>query len=132
MQSPKHALRYGLGVWLGLVVVSLVMLPFETGNEALYESGKLVGLVGLVLGFAIRYLTLNRATTLREGLLVGVGWAAVSVALDLVLYAAGAFTIGLGVYFSDVASSYLAMPVITALAFGYLARKPAAVTRDVA
>lgn len=123
MQSPKHALLYGLGVWVGLVVVSLVMLPFEKGNEALYESGKLVGLVALLLWAAVAYLTRNTATTAVEGLLVGVLWAAVCVALDLVLYAAGAFTIGLGVYFSDVASSYVAMPVVTTITFAYLRRK---------
>jgi hypothetical protein len=128
MQSPRHAFLYGAGVWVGLIVVSLVGLPFETGNEAWYESMKLCGLVALVLGFAILYLTRNQEGTAREGLVIGVLWAAICVALDLVLYAAGAFTIGLGTYFQDVASSYAAMPVITVLTLGFLHRRGAGKT----
>jgi len=123
MQSPKHAVLYGLGVWVGLIAISLVLLPAEGKNEALYESIKLSSLVAVSLGFTILYLTRNPATSVVEGLLVGLGWAVIAIALDLVLYAAGAFNIGLGAYFSDVASSYLAMPVVTTLAMGFLGRK---------
>ncbi len=123
MQSPKHALLYGLGVWVGLVAISLVLLPAEGKNEALYESIKLSALVGVTLGLTILYLTRNPLGTVTEGLLLGFGWAAIAVALDLVLYATGAFNMGLGDYFVDVASSYLAMPVVTTLALGFLARK---------
>jgi hypothetical protein len=122
MQSPRRALLYGPGVWLGLVVISLILLPAEGKNEALYESIKLTALVGVTLTLTIRYLSKVRGSSLGEGALVGVVWAAIVVALDLVLYAFGAFNIGLDVYFSDVASSYLAIPVITTLAMGYLRR----------
>jgi len=56
MRSPRRVLLYGLGVWIGLVVVSLVLLPFEDANNALYESVKSSALVAIALGFTIRYM----------------------------------------------------------------------------
>lgn len=120
MRSPKHAFLYGLGVWVGLVVVSLALLPFEGENDALYESIKSTVLAAIALGFAIAYLRRVASSSVGEGVLVGVAWAAIAIALDLALFTAGAFNIGLLAYFTDVASSYLVIPVITALAMGYL------------
>ena len=122
MRSLRRVPLYGLGLWIGLVAVSLVLLPFEGGQDALYESVKSTALVAVVLGFTILYMRRSpeRSFGLGEGVLVGTLWAAVVVALDLVLYLLGAFTIGLAEYFTDVASSYLAIPVITALAMSFL------------
>jgi hypothetical protein len=120
LQSPKRALLGGLGVWAGLVAISLILLPAEGKHEALYESIKLSTLVGLTLGLTIWYLREVRGGSFAEGLLVGVGWAVVVIVLDLALYFAGAFNIGIGEYFTDVASSYLAIPIVTTLAMGCL------------
>ncbi|GAA1417453.1 hypothetical protein GCM10009662_69510 [Catellatospora coxensis] len=117
-------LGYGLAVWLGMVGISLILLPAEGKHEALYESVKLTTMVALVLGLAIRYLRRRPMATGSEGVLVGLVWAAVTTAGDLGLYLGGAFNIGLDVYFTDVASSYSVMPVITGLAIGLLAPKP--------
>lgn len=123
MRSSR-VLGYGLGVWLGMVGISLILLPAEGKHEALYESVKLTTMVALVLGFAIRYLRKRPVAAAPEGVLVGLAWAAVTTAGDLGLYLGGAFNIGLDVYFTDVASSYAVMPVITGLAIGLLAPKP--------
>lgn len=123
MKAPARALLYGLGVWGSLVGISLVLLPVEGRSQALYESVKLTGLVGAGLGFSIRYLLRHPALPVRAGALVGLVWAVLCVGLDLCLYAAGAFTIGLGAYFADVASSYLVLPVVSALTIGLLARR---------
>lgn len=126
MQSPRNALLYGLGVWLGLVVISLILLPAEGKNEALYESIKLSTLVGVTLALTVRYLGQISGGSFREGAVVGIAWAAIAIVLDLVLFALGAFNIGLGVYFSDVASSYLVIPIVTTLTLGFLRRKSVA------
>ncbi|MDI1462665.1 hypothetical protein QEZ54_16955 [Catellatospora sp. KI3] len=117
----KRVVVYGCAVWAALVAISLILLPAEGKHEALYESIKLTVLVAAVLGCTIRYLFHRPTLTPVTAALAGAVWAAVCVALDLVLYAAGAFNIGLDVYFADVASSYLVMPVITAMAGHWLA-----------
>ncbi|MBV1852814.1 hypothetical protein [Catellatospora tritici] len=116
----KRVVVYGCAVWAALVAISLILLPAEGKHEALYESIKLTVLVAAVLGGTIRYLSHRPTLTAVSAALVGAGWAAVCVALDLLLYASGAFTVGLDVYFTDVASSYLVMPVITALTMPWL------------
>lgn len=113
-------LLLGLGLWVGLIVLSLVLLPLE--GSTIHESLKLAGLVGLALAGTILYLR-RRAeggVTWAEGAVVGVLWAVVLIALDLALFATGAFNMGLVAYFADVASSYLAVPVVTVLAMGFL------------
>ncbi|GHJ48162.1 hypothetical protein Cs7R123_55040 [Catellatospora sp. TT07R-123] len=122
----KRVVVYGCAVWAALVAISLILLPAEGKHEALYESIKLTVLVAAVLGATIRHLSHRPAMTPVAAALVGAAWAAVCVALDLVLYLAGAFTVGLDVYFTDVASSYLVMPVITTLAMTWLEFRAAA------
>ncbi|HEY0640608.1 MAG TPA: hypothetical protein VGD67_23510 [Pseudonocardiaceae bacterium] len=120
LRSPRHMLLLGLGLWVGLIVLSLVLLPLE--GSTIHESLKLAGLVGLALAGTILYLR-RRAeggVTWAEGAVVGVLWAVVLIALDLALFATGAFNMGLVAYFADVASSYLAVPVVTVLAMGFL------------
>lgn len=123
MQSPRRAVLFGLGVWAALVVVSLILLPFEGQDNALYESVKAAALAVITLGFAILYLRRVGESSLAEGGAIGLLWAAIVIALDLALYAAGAFTIGLGEYFADVASSYIVIPLIGTLVLGYLRRR---------
>lgn len=120
VQSPKRALLGGLGVWVGLVAISLILLPAEGKHEALYESIKLSTLVGVTIGLTIWYLRAVRAGSFVEGLVVGLAWAAITIIADLALYFAGAFNISLTEYFTDVASSYLAIPIATTLVVGFL------------
>lgn len=120
VQSPKGALLGGLGVWVGLVAISLILLPAEGKHEALYESIKLSTLVGVTIALTIWYLRAVRAGSFVEGLVVGLVWAAITIIADLALYFAGAFNISLTEYFTDVASSYLAIPIATTLVVGFL------------
>jgi|GEM_PF-2009457 len=124
MVRLRRALPYGAGIWVCLVVVSLVLLPLEDANEAVHESLKSCALVGIVLAFTVRRLSrpvpADRPPGMVDGLVTGLVWAAVAVLLDLGLFLLGAFNIGLGAYFADVASSYLVIPVTTAIVAGYL------------
>jgi hypothetical protein len=119
----RIASLYGVGVWLCLVLVSLVLLPLEDASEPLHESLKSAALVGITLMLMTRYLgRAGVAPSALEGLAVGAGWAVVAVVLDLALYLSGAFNIGLRTYFLDVASSYLVIPVCTGLLTAFASR----------
>ena len=130
MVRLRRALPYGAGIWVCLVVVSLVLLPLEDASEAVHESLKSCALVAIVLAFTVRRLSrpdpadrpvpADRPPGMVDGLVTGLVWAAVAVLLDLGLFLLGAFNIGLGAYFADVASSYLVIPVTTAIVAGYL------------
>ncbi|MGH3995793.1 MAG: hypothetical protein ACRDSN_25395, partial [Pseudonocardiaceae bacterium] len=112
-------LLYGLRTWVSVILVSLVLFPLER-YEALHESLKLTALAAIALAFTILYLRKVGAGSAVEGILVGLLWAAVVIALDLVLFAFGAFNMGIGDYLLDVATSYLVFPVVTTLVMSYL------------
>ena len=86
MQSPIRALLYGIAiwfVWVTLVVFSAQLLPTEIGGSALFVSMQMVVLAALVLGFTILYLRKVGDGSFKEGLLVGLDWVVVMIAIDL-------------------------------------------------
>jgi hypothetical protein len=128
MQSPVRALLYGIAiwfVWVSLVVVSAQLLPTEISGSALFVSMKMVALATLVLGFTILYLHNAGEGSFNEGLLIGLSWAVILIALDLghsVLHP-DMVSLDTGTYFATVVPSYVVIPIITALAMGYLERR---------
>src|SRR5918999_634086 len=128
MQSPVRDLLYGIAiwfVWVSLVVVSAQLLPTEISGSALFVSMQMVALATLVLGFTILYLRNAGDGTFKEGLLVGVGWVVVMIALDLAHSVVHPDMVSLdtGTYFATVVPSYVVMPIITTLTLGYLERR---------
>ena len=129
MQSPIRALLYGIAiwfVWVSLVVVSAKLLPTEISGSALFVSMQMVALVALVLGSTILYLRRVGDGTFEEGLLIGLGWVAVMIALDLAHSVVHPDMVSLdsGTYFATVVPSYVVVPIITTLTLGYLERRP--------
>ena len=128
MQSPIRALLYGIAiwfVWVSLVVVSAKLLPTEISGSALFVSMQMVALVALVLGSTILYLRRVGDGTFEEGLLIGLGWVAVMIALDLAhsVVHPGMVSLDTGTYFATVVPSYVVVPIITVLTLGYLERR---------
>ncbi len=124
MQRPRRALLYGLAIWLvwtTLVITAFQMLPADIATSALFVSMKVVTLAALVLALAVHYLRKVTASSLREGLLIGLSWTATIIALDLSHYLMAPFDIGN--YFITVAPSYIVVPITTTLVMGYLKRR---------
>jgi hypothetical protein len=127
MQSPIRALLYGIGiwfVWVCLVVSAAQILPVGLSGSALFVSMQMVALAALVLGSTILYLRKVGEGSFKEGLLVGVGWVVIMIALDLVhSVVMPGMVPGMGTYFAAVVPSYVIMPIITILTIGFLERR---------
>ena len=127
MQSPIRALLYGMAiwfVWVSLVVASAQLLPTEIGGSALFVSMQMVALAALVLGSTILYLRKVGEGSFKEGLLVGLGWVVVMIALDLAHSVVMPEMVpDISAYLVAVAPSYVVMPIITTLTMGYLERR---------
>jgi hypothetical protein len=64
---------------------------------------------------------------LRHGLLMGVAWLAVSLALDGIMFSGGPMQMGLVEYLKDIGATYLIIPIITmAMGLALEQRKKAA------
>jgi hypothetical protein len=128
MQSPIRALLYGITiwfVWVSLVVVSAQLLPTEISGSSLFVSMQMAALAALVLGSTILYLRKVGDGTLNEGLLVGLGWVVIMIALDLAhsVVHPDMVSLDIGAYFAAVVPSYVVVPIITTLTIGYLERR---------
>ncbi len=86
MRSPKRALLYGFLVWLVPFLVSFVVFPFRASDRPLFESIMAVVLTVSVAVFGVLYMRRPAARPLREGILVGLLWLAISLAIDLLLF----------------------------------------------
>ncbi len=124
MQSPIRALLYGIAIWflwVSLIVVSAQLLPTEISGSPLFVSMQMVALAALVLGSTILYLRKVGKGSVGEGLLVGLSWVVVMIALDLAHSVVMPEMVpDIGAHFATVVPSYVVMPIITTLTMGYL------------
>ena len=127
MQSPIRALLYGIAIWFvwaSLVVVSAQVLPADISGSPLFVSMQIVALAALVLGSTILYLRKVGEGSFGEGLLVGMSWVVVMIAIDLAHSVVMPDMVpDIGAHFATVVPSYVIMPIITTLAMGYLERR---------
>jgi hypothetical protein len=127
MQSPIRALLYGIAIWflwVSLVMFSAEILPTGISGSALFVSMQMVALAALVLSFTILYLRKVGAGSFKEGVLVGLGWVVVMIALDLAHSVVMPEMVpDFGAYFTTVVPSYIVTPIITTLTMGYLERR---------
>jgi hypothetical protein len=85
---------------------------------------QMVALAALVLGSTILYLRKVGEGSFKEGLLVGLGWVVVMIALDLAHSVVMPDMVpDIGAHFVTVVPSYVILPIITALTMGYFERR---------
>ena len=127
MQTPIRILLYGIAiwfVWVSLVVTAAQVLPAGIVGSPLFVSMQLVALATLVLGSTILYLRKVGDGTFKEGLLVGLGWVVVMIALDLAhSVLMPGMVPDIGAHLAVVAPTYVVVPIITAPTMGYLERR---------
>jgi hypothetical protein len=127
MQSPIRALLYGIAiwfVWVSLVVTAAQVLPAGIVGSPLFVSMQAVALAALVLGSTILYLRKVGEGSFKEGLLVGLGWVVVMIALDLAHSVLMPEMVpDIGAHLAVVAPTYIVVPIITAPTMGYLERR---------
>ena len=127
MQSPIRALLYGIAiwfVWVSVIVFSAEILPTGITGSPLFVSMQAVALAALVLGSAILYLRKVGESSFKEGLLVGLGWVVVLIAIDLAHSVVMPEMVpDIGAHFVTVVPTYVVVLIITTLAMGFLKRR---------
>lgn len=113
MASWGRALLLGFVVWLVPFVVSFAASPLKETWRSLFESIMPLTLALTVVPCAVVYLGRVRTGFVKEGVLVGVLWLAVSVVIDLPLMLSPPMNYTLAEYAADIGLRYLMIPVIT-------------------
>jgi len=122
MKSIKKALLYGFLVWLVPFVISFLMFPLKSSNRVLWESIMPVVISISAVLFSVLYFRRLQANFLKEAVLVGIIWLAISIILDLCLFMKGPMKMSLAEYIMDIGLTYLMIPIIS-IGFGYLLEK---------
>ena len=114
MTSLRKAILLGLLVWVVPFLVAFCIFQLKESWRSLFESIMPVTLALIVTGSAQFYFRPLPAATLREGLLLGLLWWAISVAIDLPLMLSPPIRMPPLEYAADIGLTYLMIPIITA------------------
>jgi len=121
--KTKKALFYGFLVWLIPFIVAVSIYPIHESNRPLFESVMPVVVTVCVVVFSILYFRKLETEFLKEGILLGALWFAISLLIDLMMFLPDSpMQMDLIPYMMDIGLTYLIIPAIT-IGFGYLTGK---------
>lgn len=114
MVSIGRAFVSGVVLWFITFATAFAVFPLRESNRPLFESIMPVVLaLGTVL-LAHRYFRKVSEQFAREGLLLGLLWLGVNVAIDLpLMLPPSPMQMTLSEYLADIGVTYLLIPVIT-------------------
>ena len=119
MKSIKKTLLYGFLIWLIPFITAFLIFPIRESNRALFESIMPIMITASVVFFAYHYFKKLDANFVKEGLLLGFIWSAISFVIDLAMFMQGPMKMPFTDYVMDIGLTYLIIPVIT-VGFGYV------------
>ena len=121
MNKYLKIVLFGFILWLVPFIAGFFFIDAK-GNflipETFFKSIMIVvgSLVSVIL--AVRYFKDIKSDFVIEGVLLGVIWLTINLALDIVLVSAGFFHMTLTQYLTDIGLRYLSIPLYT-LGLGY-------------
>jgi len=105
---------FGFLVWLIPFLVSFLIFPIRTIMRALFESIMPVILALVVVVLAYYYLKGNEVNLVKEGIIIGLAWFIINIAIDLFMFLpASPMHMNLADYMMDIGLTYVMIPIIT-------------------
>lgn len=122
MKSIKKMLLYGFLIWLIPFVTAFSIYSIHESNRILFESIMPVVITICVVSFAYLYFKNVDKSFFKEGLLIGIIWFTICIAIDLPMFMQGPMKMTFSNYIMDIGLTYLIIPIII-FGFGYLLEK---------
>ncbi len=114
MTSMGKALLFGFLVWLVTFSVAFAIFPIRETSRPLFESIMPVAIAIIVVPLGVVYFRRIRRRLMREGLLLGLLWVLMCVAIDTpLMLLGGPMYMTVPDYLADIGVTYLMIPVIT-------------------
>lgn len=120
MNKNLKIVFYGFLVWLIPFVVSILIYPLKISTTPFFESIMPVVLTITAVVFSYLYLKNIDMNFIKEGVIIGLAWLIISIAIDLPMFMWGPMQMTFTAYMMDIGTTYLIIPAIT-IGFGYLA-----------
>jgi hypothetical protein len=112
---------YGIALWIIPFIASFPFVDAQ-GNYIIPETffKSIMVVVGSAAGviLAVSYYTGVKKNFFGEGVIIGIVWLAVNLALDLAMVYGGFFKMTPAQYFTDIGLRYLSIPFYT-IGMGY-------------
>lgn len=122
MKSIKLAVIYGFLIWAIPFVVAFLIFPLRVSDRPFFESIMPVAVTIVTVVLGILYFKKVETNFLKEGVLLGIIFFAMSVVIDLLMFSKGPMAMSFVNYVKDIGFTYLLIPTIT-IGFGYLLDK---------
>ncbi|UCC71709.1 MAG: hypothetical protein JSV86_15215 [Gemmatimonadota bacterium] len=113
MAAKGKAVLFGFLIWLVAFVTALLIFPLRESARPLFESIMPVVVTVATVVFVVLYFRRVNTGYVREGVLLGWLWFAISVIIDLPLMLTGPMQMSLGAYSADIGLTYLIIPAVT-------------------
>lgn len=131
MVSSGRAIFYGFLIWLIPFIVAFVIFPLRESARPLFESIMPVAVTVAVVVFGVAYFKRVERGFVKEGVLLGLVWLAVSILIDApLMLLGGPMKMTPGEYVADIGLTYLILPAVTIGMGAVLAGRQAASAND--
>jgi hypothetical protein len=105
---------FGFFVWLIPFLVSFVVFPLKATMRPLFESIMPLILTIVVITLAYYYLKNIDDNYVKEGVLIGIIWFIINIAIDLFMFLPPSpMQMSFADYMMDIGLTYVIIPVIT-------------------
>jgi hypothetical protein len=122
MKPVWKMLLFGFLVWLIPFVVAFSIFQVRNSDRPLFESIMPVVISVCVVLFSVLYFKKQKGKYLKDGIVIGFVWLAISIAIDLLMFMQGPMKMDFVDYVKDIGITYLMIPIIT-IGMGYLVEK---------
>jgi len=121
-RSLLRALAYGFLLWVIPFAVALALFSIRGSDRIFFET--IMPVVITVTVVILSYLYFNNVSGayLKEGIVIGILWFAMSIIFDLAMFTWGPMAMSLVDYMKDIGLTYLIYPAVT-IGIGYLLEK---------
>ena len=113
MNKYVKLVGFGFLIWLIPFLVSFVIFPLRNANRPLFESIMPIILVLTVMIISVLYFKKIEKKSLKEGLIAGVLWFVLSLAIDTMLFLpSSSMQMSFIDYMMDIGLTYLIILMI--------------------
>lgn len=114
MTSWRRALSLGLVAWLSPFAVAFLVFPLHDTARPLFESIMAVAVTATAVVLCLLYVKRTGSSSVREGVLVGLLWLIMCIAIDApLMLLGGPMQMTVPDYLADIGLTYVSIPVVT-------------------
>jgi hypothetical protein len=118
-RSLRVALVYGFLLWLIPFAAAMTLFSIRNSDRIFFETIMPVVITITVVVLSYLYFKNTSGAYLKEGIVIGILWLAMSIIFDLAMFTWGPMAMSLIDYLKDIGITYLVYPTVT-IGIGYL------------